>query len=52
MDMWVTVVFLVILVQVVQLVFNWLSRRIDKRLDQTSRRAGFFSLLTQFLHIK
>ena len=34
--MWVTVVFLVILVQVVQLVFNWLSRRIDKRLDQTS----------------
>ena len=50
--MWVTVVFLVILVQVVQLVFNWLSRRIDKRLDQTSRRAGFFSLLTQFLHIK
>ena len=31
--MWVTVVFLIILVQVVQLIFNWLSRRIDKRLD-------------------
>lgn len=34
--MWVTVVFLIILVQVVQLIFNWLSRRIDKRLDQPS----------------
>lgn len=30
--MWVTVVFLVILVQIIQFVFNWLSKRIDKRL--------------------
>jgi D-methionine transport system permease protein len=30
--MWVTVVFLIILVQIIQLVFNWLSRHIDKRL--------------------
>ena len=32
--MWVTVVFLIIFVQVIQWVFNWWSRRIDKRLDQ------------------
>lgn len=30
--MWVTVVFLIILVQIIQFVFNWLSKRIDKRL--------------------
>ena len=50
--MWVTVLFLIIFVQIIQWVFNWWSKHIDKRLDQTSRRAGFFSLLTQFLHIK
>ena len=30
--MWVTVVFLIIFVQIVQWVFNWWSKRIDKRL--------------------
>ena len=30
--MWVTVIFLIVLVQVIQLVFNCLSNRIDKRL--------------------
>ena len=30
--MWVTVVFLIIFVQVIQWVFNWWARRIDKRL--------------------
>ena len=30
--MWGTVVFLIILVQIIQFVFNWLSKRIDKRL--------------------
>lgn len=30
--MWVTVIFLIILVQIIQFVFNWLSKRIDKRL--------------------
>lgn len=31
--MWITVIFLIILVQVVQTIFNNLSRRVDKRLD-------------------
>lgn len=30
--MWITVVFLVILVQIVQSLFSWLSKKIDKRL--------------------
>ncbi len=30
--MWVTVVFLIVLVQIIQFVFSWLSNRIDKRL--------------------
>ena len=30
--MWVTVVFLIIFVQIVQWVFNWWSKHIDKRL--------------------
>ena len=52
--MWVTVVFLIILVQVVQLIFNWLSRRIDKRLDQTSGAKKFapLELLARFTHTK
>ena len=50
--MWVTVVFLIILVQVVQLIFNWLSRRIDKRLDQPSgaKKSGPLDLLARFAH--
>ena len=52
--MWVTVVFLIILVQVVQLIFNWLSRRIDKRLDQPSgaKKSGPLDLLPRFAHTK
>lgn len=52
--MWVTVVFLVILVQVVQLAFNRWSRRIDKRLDQTSDGKQFapFEMLARFTHTK
>ena len=52
--MWVTVVSLIILVQVVQLIFNWLSRRIDKRLDQTSgvKKSGPLDLLARFAHTK
>lgn len=30
--LWVTVVFLIIFVQIVQLIFNWLAKSIDKRL--------------------
>ena len=45
---------LVILVQVVQLVFNWLSRRIDKRLDQTADAKKFapLELVARFVHTK
>ena len=52
--MGVTVVFLIILVQVVQLIFNWLSRRIDKRLDQPSgaKKSGPLDLLARFAHTK
>ena len=52
--MWVTVVFLIILVQVVQLIFNWLSRRIDKRRDQPSgaKKSGPLDLLARFAHTK
>ena len=52
--MWVTVVFLIILVQVVQLIFNWLSRRIDKRLDQPSgaKKSGPLDLLARCAHTK
>lgn len=35
--MWVTVVFLIVLVQLVQSLFSWLSKRIDKRLDQNQK---------------
>jgi D-methionine transport system permease protein len=49
--MWVTVVFLIIFVQVVQLIFNWLSKSIDKRLDAGSRH-GFFDLFSRFTHTK
>ena len=49
--MWVTVVFLIIFVQIVQLIFNWLSKSIDKRLD-TGSRHGFFDLFSRFTHTK
>ena len=38
--MWITVIFLIILVQVVQTVFNYLSRRVDKRLDAGKKSKG------------
>ena len=49
--MWITVIFLIILVQVVQTVFNRLSRSVDKRLDAGTKSdpfAGFNSLLFQW----
>lgn len=39
--MWITVIFLIILVQVVQTIFNYLSRRVDKRLDAGTRSKAF-----------
>ena len=52
--MWVTVVFLIIFVQIVQWVFNWWSKHIDKRLGQTSDTKKFapLEMLAHFVHTK
>ena len=52
--MWVTVVFLIIFVQIIQWVFNWWSKRIDKRLDQTAdaRKFAPLEMLAHFVHTK
>lgn len=39
--MWVTVVFLIIFVQIIQLVFSGVSKRIDKRLTSSSKSGKF-----------
>ena len=45
--MWITVIFLIILVQVVQSIFSRISRRIDRRLDAGSTPLfGLLSLLS------
>ena len=50
--MWVTVVILIVMVQVVQSLFNWLSKRIDKRLDAGTKKPGTFDLLSRLAHTK
>lgn len=50
--MWVTVVFLIILVQIIQSLFSWLAKRIDKRLDQSKKKPGAFDLLARLAHSK
>ena len=52
--MWVTVLFLIIFVQIIQWVFNWWSKRIDKRLDQTAdaRKFAPLEMLAHFVHTK
>lgn len=35
--MWVTVVLLIVLVQIIQSLFSWFAKRIDKRLDQNQK---------------
>lgn len=50
--MWVTVVFLIILVQIIQSLFSWCSKRIDKRLDQSKKKSGTFGLLARLAHTK
>jgi D-methionine transport system permease protein len=47
----VTVILIIILVQIIQSVFSWLSKRIDKRLDQHPK-SGSFDLLSRFTHTK
>ena len=50
--MWVTVVILIVMVQVVQSLFNWLSKKIDKRLDTGTKKSGTFDLLSRLAHTK
>ena len=50
--MWVTVVVLIVMVQVVQSLFNWLSKKIDKRLDTGTKKQGTFDLLSRLAHTK
>ena len=52
--MWVTVVLLIIFVQIVQWIFSWWSRRIDKRLGQTADTGRFapLAMLAHFVHTK
>ena len=44
--MWVTVVILIIMVQIVQSLFGWLSKKIDKRLDTGAGKLTAFDLLS------
>ncbi len=37
--MWATVIILIIMVQVIQTIFNYLARRVDKRLDAAARKS-------------
>ena len=50
--MWVTVVFLIIFVQIIQVVFNNFAKRIDKRLNQTHMSFAPHEMLFRFTHIK
>ena len=50
--MWVTVVILIILVQIVQSLFGWFSKKIDKRLDAGTKKPGTFDLLSRLAHTK
>ena len=51
--MWVTVVILIVLVQIVQSFFSWLTKKIDKR-QHTNQSADFTPLqfLAHFTHTK
>ena len=50
--MWVTVVFLIIFVHIIQVVFNNFAKRIDKRLNQTHKSFAPHEMLFRFTHIK
>ena len=52
--MWATVVLLIALVQAIQLLFNYLTKRIDKRLDQSAASTGrsLSGLFARFSHTK
>ena len=50
--MWVTVVILIIMVQIVQSLFGWLSKKIDKRLDTGAGKLTDFDLFSRLAHTK
>lgn len=50
--MWVTVVFLIIFVQIIQWIFNGWSKHIDRRLDAGAKHSGLFDLFSRFSHTK
>jgi D-methionine transport system permease protein len=50
--MLVTVIFLIVLVQVIQFVFSRVSSRIDKRLDHQTKKSKSLDLLARFTHTK
>ena len=50
--MWVTVVILIIMVQIVQSLFGWLSKKIDKRLDTGAGKLTAFDPLSRLAHTK
>ena len=50
--MWVTVIILIIMVQIVQSLFGWLSKKIDKRLDTGAGKLTAFDLLSRLAHTK
>ena len=50
--MWVTVVILIVMVQIVQSLFGWLSKKIDKRLDTGAGKLTAFDLLSRLAHTK
>ena len=50
--MWVTVVILIIMVQIVQSLFGWLSKKIDKRLDTGAGKLTAFDMLSRLAHTK
>ena len=39
--MWTTVLILIVMVQVIQTTFNYISKRLDKRLDAGARSKAF-----------
>ena len=50
--MLVTILFLIVLVQVIQFIFSHVSTHIDKRLDPTARSFKGLDLLSRFAHTK
>lgn len=50
--MLVTIIFLIVLVQIIQFIFSHMSNHIDKRLDPAARSFKGLDLLSRFAHTK